>query len=725
MPKPQNLLSAPPLDGPLPVPIELYWADTESAESDNERSAIPLGHYLWVLRRHARKIAGLVLTAVICAYVVTRRITPIYESTVTIAIDHQTPSGVVGQEATHALVNDSDQYFLTQVKLIQSDSVIRPVAEQFHLAGASFDGQPSESKVVLPGLTVTRVPGTYLLLASYRSPNPHLSADIANAIAKSYSDSIYEMRYHATANLSSFMERQLEELKAKTERSAAALARFEQDLSLIDPEQKTSIVSARLLQLNTDYGTAEGDRVAKEAVWRSVQSGTLESLQVSAQGAGLQALSDRVAGARQKLADLETHLGPKHPDCVRAELEISALEQEFESARQNIAKRVEAEYRQALAREQMLQKEFQATKAEFDQLNSRSFQYSALKREADTDRSLYDELVRKIKEAGINAGFQNNAINISDPARPNFTPVYPSTAANLIEAFLAALAVGIAGAILSDKFDNTIRDPEQVRSSMGTDVVASLPLVRGWKGKLVEAGPKAEISPAPDPAAAHFEEAVRTLRAALMLRGESPLKSVMVTSVAPSEGKTTVAVQLAIAHARQNNQTLLIDCDLRRPGVHTKFGIKPETGLSAALRNGLVWRDKLIRIESIPNLTILPAGPSTQGCDALIGASLKNILAAAEAEYDLVVIDSPPLFGLSEPLQMAAAAGGVVVVTVAGITDRHAASQALASLRRLRVNLLGLVLNEVSPATTGGYYDDRYSRRFYRYYRRESRAQGA
>jgi capsular exopolysaccharide synthesis family protein len=725
MPKLQNLLSAPPHDGPLPVPIELYWADTETPETESERAAIPVGHYLWVLRRHARKIAGLVLTAVICVYVLTKRIPPIYESTVTIGIDHQTPTGVVGQEATHALANDSDQYFLTQVKLIQSDSVVRPIAEQFHLIGGGRDSQTSESKVALPGLTVTRVPGTYLLLASYRSPDPHLSADIANAIAKSYSDYTYDMRYHATANLSAFMERQLEELKAKTERSAAALAKFEQALSVIDPEQKTSIVSARLLQLNTDYGTAEGDRVAKEAVWRSVQSGTLESLQVSAQGAGLQALTDRVAGARQKLAELETHLGPKHPECVKAALEVSALEREFDAARQNISKRVEAEYRQALAREQMLQKEFQVTKAEFDRLNSRSFQYTALKREADTDRSLYDELVRKIKEAGINAGFQNNAINISDPARPNFTPVYPNTSANLFEAFLVSLALGLAGAILSDKFDNTIRDPEQARSSLGVEVVASLPLVRAWKGKLVEAGAKAENTAPGDRSATQFEEAVRTLRASLLLHTASPLKSVMVTSVAPSEGKTTIAVQLAIAHAQQNNKTLLIDCDLRRPGVHAKFGVRPETGLAAALRDGLVWRDKLIRIENIPNLTILPAGPSAQGCDALIGASLKNILAAAEAEYDLIVIDSPPLFGFSEPLQMAAAAGGVIVVTVAGATDRHAASQALASLRRLRVNLLGLILNEVSPASTDGYYDDRYSRRFYQYYRRESKAKGA
>ena len=612
MPKIQNLVSAPPQpNSPLPVPVELYWSDTDAAEPERERSALPLGHYLWVLRRHAWRIAGLVLTALVCVYVLTKRITPIYESTVTIGIDRQMPTGVVGQDSTRALANDSDQFLLTQVKLLQSDSVIRPVVEQFHLAGAARDSQTSESRISLPGLSIARVPGTYLLLASYRSPDPHLSAGVANAIARSYSDYTYDIRFHATANQSAFMERQLEELKAKTERSAAALAKFEQDLSMINPEQKTSIVSGRLLQLNTDYGAAEGDRVTKESVWRSVQSGTVESLQVSAQGAALQPLIDRIAEAKQKLADLATHLGPKHPDCLKASQQIATLEKDFEAARLNIARRVETEYRQALAREEMLRHEFQATKAEFDVLNSRSFQYSALKREADTDRALYDELERKIKEAGINAGFQNNSINISDPARPNFTPVYPNTRSNLIEAFLLSLATGVIAAILSDKIDNTIRDPDQARSFLGADVVASLPLVRAWKGKLVPAG----TTPPSAPSAARFEEAIRTLRASILLANtQTPLKSVMVTSIAPSEGKTTIAVRLAIAHAQQNNKTLLIDCDLRRPGVHTKLGLLPQTGLAAALREGLAWRDKLIRIDNIPNLTVLPAGPSFEGC---------------------------------------------------------------------------------------------------------------
>jgi capsular exopolysaccharide synthesis family protein len=216
------------------------------------------------------------------------------------------------------------------------------------------------------------------------------------------------------------------------------------------------------------------------------------------------------------------------------------------------------------------------------------------------------------------------------------------------------------------------------------------------------------------------------MRASLLLGNpENPLKSVMFTSIAPSQGKTTIAVQLAIAHARQNNKTLLIDCDLRRPGVHAKLGLTPETGLSAALRSGLVWRDKLIRLENVPNLTVLPAGPSFAGCDSLIGASLKSILTAAEPDYDLIVVDSPPVLGFSEPLQMAAAVGGVVIVAVPGATDRYATSQVMASLRRLHANVLGLVLNEVSASTTDGYCEERYSRDLRKYYRPQHKVKGA
>ena len=689
-------------------------------EAEAERPAVPLTHYLWILRRHSWKIVSFVFVAVICTFVSSKRITPIYESTVTINIDRQTPTGVVGQEAAQAVINDSDQFLATQVRLIQSDSVLRPVVQQFHLPNSRMEGQTRDTPVVLEDLKVTRTQGTYLLLVTYRSPDRNLAADIANAIAKSYRDYTYETRYRATADLSAFMEKQMEELKAKTERSGGALADFEKDLSMINPEQKTSIISARLLQLNTDYSSAQAERVGKESAWLSVQSGTLESLQVSNQGASLPGLEERLMDAKQKLAEARIALGAKHPDYVKAALQVSELERQFESARRNVAKRVETEYREALVREEMLKKEFSDTKAEFDLLNARSFQYTSLKREADTDRGLYEELVRKIKEAGINAGFQNNAIHISDPARPGAMPVYPKTRSSLITALVLSLLVGIAAAILSDKLDHTIRDSRQARSLLGIEVMGSLPLVRGWRGKVIPvtmngAGPKPE-APAVQSATV-FEEAVRTLRNSILLGScDHALKSLMFTSAAPSEGKTTIAVHVAIAHAQQNHRTLLIDGDLRRPGLHRKMGVSPETGLSAALTNGLSWRDKLIRFEHTPGLELLPAGPSARRCADLIGAHLQQILAEAEPEYDLVIVDSPPILVFPEPLQMAAAVDGVVVVAVAGETNRNAIESVLNTLRRLRANVLGMVLNEVSSSTSEAYYYDGYYGKYYKYY---------
>ena len=697
----------------------------DAREWEGERPAVNLAHYFWVVKRHLWKVAMFVAAAVISTYIVSKRLTPIYESTLTITVDRQMPNGIVGQDATRAMFADLDQYLATQVRIIQSDSVIRPVVRQFHLMPPERAGQSRETPVGLSGLRANRVPGTYLLLISYRSPDPDMAADIANAVARSYRDRTFDLRYRTSADLAEFMQKQMEELRAKTERSSAVLEQFERDLSMINPEQKTSIVSARLIQLNTEYTNAETERVRKESAWRSVQTGTLEALQISSQGGPIQGLADRITDARQKLQELGTRLGVNHTDYRKAALQVAELEKQFVSARQDIVNRVETEYQEVLRREEMFKKEFLDTKAEFDVLNAHSFQYTSLKREADMDRGFYDELVRKIKEAGINAGFQNNSINISDPARRSVAPIYPNIPSNLTTALILSIFLGLAAAIVSDLLDSTIRDPAQARTLLGTEVMGSLPMVRAWTALIPPNAHGESHTPAltrkgDDSArpATGFEEAVRALRNSLLLSNfEHPLKSLMFTSASPCEGKTTVAVHFAIAHAQQQHKTLLIDCDLRRPGAHSLLGVKPETGLAAALRNGHSWRDKLIRFETVPGLTLLPAGPSSRHCADLIGASLDRILAEAEPEYDLIVVDSLPILGFPEPMQMAAAVDGVAIVAVAGQTNRKAIAAALTTLRRLRANVLGLILNEVSSATSDAYY---YHGSYEQYYKRYS-----
>ena len=684
----------------IPAPTQTIQPAWYGYDVEPPEPSVPLAHYLWILRRHCWQILGFAAACVISAWIISARLTPQYESTVTVDIDPRMPAGIVGQEAARAPFNDDDQFLATQVKLIQSDAVLRPVVLQYHLLDRP--AAAADAPFALPQLKVTRPPNTYLLLISYRSSDAHLAADVVNAVANSYVEHTYKIRFRSSAALAGFMEKQLEELKAKMERSSAALARFERELNVINPEERTSILSARLLQLNTEYTNAQTDRVRRETAWKAVENGSLEAAQVSTQGENLKAIDARLEEARAKFAEVRTHCGANHPDYRKAAAQVAEIEQQLRDSRQNVAGRIEVEYREAVSREDMLAKAVAETKGEFDRLNARSFDYQALKREADADKSLYEELIRRIREAGINAGFENSAIRIADPARAAMLPVSPNIKLNVILALVFSTLLAAGAAIAADLMDTSVRDPRQVRAVLQKDVMGSLPMVKPWQHAIA--------APAAD---GPFAEAVGTLRNSILLAApERRPRSLMITSATPAEGKTTTAVHLAIAHARQRYKTLLIDCDLRQPGVHTKLGIAPAAGLAAVLQNGIKWREKLVKIQGVDDLDILPAGPGSRCSAELIGQRLPEILEEAKFVYDLIVVDSPPVLGVPEPLQMAAAVDGVVLIARAGKISFQTVASALDALQRVRANVIGVVLNSVSRNMSDGFYGP--YRRFYR-----------
>ncbi|MEO8098512.1 MAG: polysaccharide biosynthesis tyrosine autokinase, partial [Acidobacteriota bacterium] len=700
------------------------------AEYETAAAHVPLSHYLWILRRQGWKMLAFVILAVVATLIVSLRLTPIYESTATIDIDRRMPTGVLGDESAQVANNDADQFLATQVKLIQSDSVVRPVVDRYQIRQVepealeeAIDGSSTslEAPVILKPLRVTRPANTYILQISYRSEHRQLAADVANAIAQSYLAHSYEIRYKATASLSQFMERQLEELRAKMEKSSEALGRFERELNVINPEEKTSILTARLLDLNKNYTAAQTDRVGKEAAYNSVEDGSMAAAQTSSQGESLTKLAQELGEAQRRFADIQVTFGAKHPEYPKAQTRVTELERQLEQARANVTRRAEVEFRQAQNREGMLQTAVTETKKEFDDLNARSFEYQTLKREANGDKTLYEELVRRIKEAGINASFQNSSIRVADLARPGLKPVFPRVWLNLLLAFLCAGFIAVGAAVLTDVLDNTVRDPDQVSRLMGTDVIGSLPAVKDWRRRLSpiaahKSNPPADgaiaaqngtgsLVPHVDQALSNYEEAIRTLRNSILLTDfDRRLRSVLLTSASPSEGKSTVAAHLAATHAGQHKRTLLIDGDLRRPSVHRLYQVPNSVGLSNVLLQQISWRDAVIRIDEIPGLDVLPAGPATRRASDLIGMGLAELIEEATREYDLVVLDAPPLLGFAEPLQMATAVDGVIIVARAGDTSRKALGTVISTLKRLRANLVGVVLNEVHREVSAGYY---------------------
>jgi polysaccharide biosynthesis transport protein len=702
---------------PEPWPALL---DSLSAQ-DPEEARIPISQYLWICKRHRWRILGFCAAVVILTVIVSARLTPIFESSTTVDVDRQSPPGVVGQDAARSVTNDADQFLATQMKLVQSDGVLRPVDQRFRLRlrerqSSAQSPRGEAAPIVLQHLRVTRPPNTYLMMISYRSDDPQFAADAANAIAASYLERSYEIRMRSSTSLATFMERQLDELKVKMERSSLALAAFERELTVINPEEKTNILESRLVQLNTEHTAAQAELLRQQAAWESVQGGSLEAALASPQGEALRKLEEHSEEARERFADVSAYYGANHPEYRRAKAQLDQVEGALEVTRADIARRVEVGYRESERLEKMTGEAAAQAKTEFDRVNARSFEYQAAKREAEADKTLYAELVRKIKEAGINAGFQNSAIRIADAARPALHPVSPNIRLNALLALLFSALVAVSAAVVGDLLDKTVKDPEQVARTLRTEVIGSLPLIRNVPGGRVLALPapyEGGMAEERDPSG--FRESVRTLRNSILLGNlEQRYRSLLVTSASPAEGKTTTAANLAAAHAEQGQRTLLIDGDLRRPSVHRSFKMPGVVGLANVLRGEFHWRSAVIPVASLPNLHVLVAGSPSRHSADLLGRSLMEMIDEAAADYDLVVVDAPPLLGFAEPLQMAKAVDGVLVVARAGRTTRKAVAAVLATLNRVRAKTVGLVLNEVHRELSASYDYYDYYRSYYR-----------
>jgi hypothetical protein len=272
--------------------------------------------------------------------------------------------------------------------------------------------------------------------------------------------------------------------------------------------------------------------VSKEAAWNAINTGSVEAAEVSSQGQSLAKLTDALNEAQQRFAHVKSIFGTTHPEYRKAASDLAEVQKEFDDTRRSIADRIAVEYRESQNKEQMLKKALADTKAEWDSLNTRSFEYQQLKQEADADRALYNELIKKIREADINAGFRNNNIRIADVARPSLHAVFPNMAVNLLLALIFSSLLAVGAALLLDKLDTTLRNPEETSRFLRTDVIGSLPLDQGAvvlpkssKPELAEtslvpqdaSGDNKDGRPRYYRAISGFEEAIRTLRNTILL----------------------------------------------------------------------------------------------------------------------------------------------------------------------------------------------------------------
>jgi polysaccharide biosynthesis transport protein len=495
------------------------------------------------------------------------------------------------------------------------------------------------------------------------------------------------------------MERQIAELKTKMLSSEKALAAFERQLGILDPDQRTSLLTARLNQLTTELTTTQSERARKEAAAQAVQAKTDAAVQSTAQGETLARLREKLNEARQKFAQIKTIYGPKHAEYRKAASEVEELSAQLSEDRVNAEQRVESVYQQSLQHEKTLAAMINRTKGEMDGLSGTRHRYEQLKRDAEGDKQLYGEMTRRIKEYEINGAFRHNVARVIDPALPSTTAVSPQIPVAIGAAFLISLVLGVLGALILDTFDHTLVEPEQAARALKIEVLGALPDI---KREAAEALATPGLVLKRDSAMRslfQYEQAIRTIRNTISLIDfDTDSKSILFTSALASEGKSTTLTQLARAYAAQGKRILLIDGDLRRPSLHKKLSLdyEPKLGLGAVLEGVYSWRDAVISVPSSPNLDFLPAGtPSGQNAADLVTSGIAKLIRQATREYDLVLVDAPPLFGCAETLQMSVAVDSVVLVTRAAHTSGKLVMNAIANLQRFRGNLLGVILNRV------------------------------
>ncbi|MBV9266643.1 MAG: polysaccharide biosynthesis tyrosine autokinase [Acidobacteria bacterium] len=729
-----------PCPAPKPVPVQIPVPAASAALTDASPidGSASLSQFIKIIRRQRWKIMAFVAIAILAAVAFQFFVPKVYEATATVKVERHTAGGVVGQEASQvSSVDDMDQIIATEIELALSDPVLRPVVERYKLlpvksknpsvdldrsffkilsrsisSGKYATAAPEQNgaaPIVLHSLKVTRVPSSYLMRISYRAHDPKLAADVANAVAQSLSEHANDTGKSSYEKLSALVSQDMSELHLKMQASAKQLAEYEKELNMVDPEQRVTILSARLGQLNTDLTAAQDERIRREAILAQVgNSNTLASAQAAQAAAQDPLLSEalqRLNVARQQFTSVRSYYAEGHPEYVKAQKQVQEVEAQVNELKGRAKERSAADYEQALGREKRLFSILQQTKAEADSLKARTYQYEQLKGEAENDKKIYDDLATRTRLAGINQQFQNATVLLAAQALAPHEPVFPKLLINVPVAVILSSILGVLIAVLASLFSNSFADGEEAASQLRLDVLAEIPYTKALSSVFPEKGLLAEDSARSAKLNAAYREAIRKLRATLNgVSSYRPIRNLVITSAVPGEGKSTTAAQLALAYAQTGKRVLLVDANFHRPAVDSIFKVASPVGFADVLKGTASCGDAIIRSPH-PGLFLMPVGRMSRTAADLISTRASAVLAsllgygnfdcATQLDFDLVIVDAPPVLAASEAQELAGVADGVLLLTKAGETDAKEVTDAISVLSRARANVVGLVLNQV------------------------------
>ena len=697
--------------------------------------------YLLILRKHQWLILSFMLAVVTIVAIATFRMQPVYVATSRIEMDRENSNILPFQGAdSYDFMMDLENYIETQSKILTSETLALQTIRNGGLAARpefSSPGGPSEAVAIgslanqkrppelgefLGSLSVKRVPNSRLMDVSFESTDPQLAARVVNVHIATYIEQNFRSRYEATTRATTWLADQLGELKVKVQKAEDARIAYERQNQIWTIDDKQNITTQRLGDVNKELTEAQSERMKKESLYQFAKAGNLDAVpQVQSNSALVDLLKKRTETSAQ-YADALSQYGPNFPKVQRLQAQLKEADDSIEREKKKILDVLESDYQEVRQREVLLTQRLDQQKAEANQMAEKLVEYNILKREAEANKSLYDGLMTKLKETAISQGLRSSNIRVVDPAMIPSTPARPAKARNVMLAFLVGLVGGIGLALLREYLDNTVKTPDDVETLARLPSLAVVPqfadangtakkqrLLQGFAANghdkrielVAQHLPKSQMS-----------EAFRALRTSILLsQADHPPQVILVTSALPREGKTTAAANLAVTLAQLGDRTVLVDADLRKPGVGRllNLGTGKYAGLSSYLAGVSSLELVTVPHPSIPNLAAIPTGPLPPNpADLLSSHKFADAITELRTKYKFIVIDSPPVMAATDAVIVSVQTDGVLLVVRSGATPKEAFTRTRDLLNSVKCRILGVVLNAVDSNAPDYYYSYRY-----------------
>jgi len=685
-----------------------------------------------MLRKRRVLIAAWVLAGALLAGLYIAVKSPRYEATARIEVSPAGTNSMGLDEVASRVLGPSDPTIQLQsaVTILRSSTIALGVMKQLRMAARKdFAGkwtQPRDADLnqlsplardhlllrFQKALQVEVVPKTDIISVQFRAKDPELAAHVVNATVSSYTERNFRSSYESATQVSSWLSRQMGDLKIKANESQEKLAELQKQRGLIGADETDNIVTDKLKAIDEQLTSAESDRIVKEARYRIAASGNPELIASMVPEPTLQVLRSQQAELRVEYARLNTKFGGGYPKLAELANEMTQVESAINVELKNLGERYKNEYLAAAGAEKMLRAKFEEQKQRAYDLNQGAAQYAILKHEVDATQELYQTLQLKLRQAGIVAGLASANIAVVEPGQVPSEPVDPRPALDLLLGLAAGLGLGLLSAVGLEALDTTIRTLEEAESTSTLPVLAAIPQVSAgdfgahWK-KLAPGERTAQLRLiALNQPRSQATESYRSLRTSVLLcAGGKPPKILAVTSALPAEGKTLTAVNCATVLAQQGANVLLVDADLRQPALHAAFGIPQSPGLSNLLNGGSGGGD-VARRQAIPNLAMLTSGvPTEYPAELLASPRMLALMEGWRSQYDYVILDTPPVSVFTDAVVLGAQADAVLLVARAGSTTQHVLRHARDVLQRANINIAGVVLNGVDSGHRQGYYN--------------------